>query len=64
MSVRAGDVTFHHRNTPAPDLRERAPEIPAAMARLVMKLMAKRPEARCQSAVEVASALQPIAESG
>ncbi len=64
VPFRAGDVTFHHRNTPAPDPRERKPEIPEAMARLVMKLMAKRPEERCQSAVEVASALQPIAGSG
>jgi len=33
------------------------------MARLVMKLMAKRPEDRCQSAAEVAAALQPVANS-
>jgi serine/threonine protein kinase len=57
----SGDVTFHHRNTPAPDVRERVASVPAEMAALVAKLMAKRPEARCQSAAEVAHALQRIA---
>jgi len=60
----SGDVTFHHRNTPAPDVRERVASIPAEMAELVAKLMAKRPEARCQSAAEVAHALQQIATAG
>lgn len=57
----SGDVTFHHRNTPAPDVRDRVPEIPEAMAALVSKLMAKAPEERCQSAAEVAHELQQIA---
>jgi serine/threonine protein kinase len=56
-----GDVTFHHRNTPAPDPRTKLPTIPADMAELVMKLMAKRREDRCQSAAEVAHTLQQIA---
>jgi serine/threonine protein kinase len=60
----SGDVTFHHRNTPAPDVRERVASVPAEMATLVAKLMAKRPEARCQSAAEVAHALQQIATAG
>ncbi len=59
----SGDVTFHHRSTPAPDVRERVASVPAAMAELVAKLMAKRPDARCQSAAEVAQALQAIAAS-
>jgi serine/threonine-protein kinase len=57
----SGDVTFHHRNTPAPDVRERVADIPEEMARLVAKLMAKAPEERCQSAAEVAHVLQQIA---
>ncbi|MFI5317403.1 MAG: serine/threonine-protein kinase, partial [Myxococcota bacterium] len=64
VPFRAGDVTFHHRNTPAPDPRERIASIPAPMAELVMKLMQKQPEARYQSAAEVAAALQPIAGMG
>jgi serine/threonine-protein kinase len=63
VPFRAGDVTFHHRNTPAPDPRERVAEIPARMAELVMKLMAKSPDARPQSASEVAAALAPVANS-
>ena len=63
VPFRAGDVTFHHRNTPAPDPRERVASIPAAMAELVMKLMQKSPDARCQSAAEVAERLQPIANA-
>ncbi|HTO07638.1 MAG TPA: protein kinase, partial [Myxococcota bacterium] len=50
VPFRAGDVTFHHRNTAAPDPRERVAEIPAAMAELVLRLMAKRPADRPQSA--------------
>ena len=59
----SGDVTFHHRNTPAPDVRERVASVPAEMAALVAKLMAKRPEARCQSAAEVAHVLAQIANA-
>ncbi|MBM4337156.1 MAG: tetratricopeptide repeat protein [Deltaproteobacteria bacterium] len=54
----SGDVTFHHSHTAAPDVRERVPGIPAEMAALVAKLMAKRPEDRFQSAAEVAQALR------
>jgi tetratricopeptide (TPR) repeat protein len=64
VPFRAGDVTFHHRNTPAPDPRERVAGIPAPMAELVLRLMAKRPEDRPQSAADVASALAPIASPG
>ncbi len=59
----SGDVTFHHRNTPAPDVRTRAPAAPAEMAALVAKLMAKRPDARFQNAADVAQVLQQIAAS-
>ena len=57
----SGDVTFHHRNTPAPDVRRRAPGTPAEMAALVARLMAKRPDARFQSAADVAHVLQQVA---
>jgi serine/threonine protein kinase len=57
----SGDVTFHHRNTPAPDPRAKVAAIPVELAQLVMKLMAKRREERCQSAAEVAHVLQQIA---
>jgi tetratricopeptide (TPR) repeat protein len=55
-----GDVTYHHRHTPAPDPRERRADVPDPMAKLILKLMQKRPEDRCQSAKEVAAALQQL----
>jgi serine/threonine protein kinase len=57
----SGDVTYHHRNTPAPDPRTKVATIPAELAELCMKLMAKRREERCQSAAEVAHLLQQVA---
>ncbi len=55
-----GDVAFHHRNTPPPDPRERGGDVPDALARLCLDLMAKDPEARPESAAEVAERLQAI----
>jgi len=57
-----GDVTYHHRHTPAPDPRTRAPGIPDALAELVLQAMAKTPGARPASAAEVGSRLQRLAE--
>ena len=56
----SGDVAYHHRHTPPPDPRERVPEIPAAFAELILKLMAKKPEDRIASALEVGERLQEI----
>ena len=53
-----GDVAFHHRNTPAPDPRERNAEVPDALARLILDLLAKAPDDRPASAREVAHRLQ------
>ena len=55
-----GDLAYHHRHTPAPDPRELDASIPDAMAALLAKLLAKRPDDRCQSAAEVAAALQAL----
>jgi serine/threonine-protein kinase len=46
--------------TAAP-LAERRPEVPPALAALVMRLLAKRPEDRCQSAAEVVRTLDTLA---
>jgi tetratricopeptide (TPR) repeat protein len=56
----SGDVAYHHRHTPPPDPRERVPETPAAFADLILKLMAKKPEDRIASALEVGERLQEI----
>ncbi|MCP5043828.1 MAG: serine/threonine protein kinase [bacterium] len=53
-----GDVTYQHAHGPVPDPRERELSVPAPLAELVMKLMAKAPEDRPQTAREVGVALQ------
>ncbi len=58
-----GDVAFHHRHTPPPDVRERAEGVPDALAELVAQMIAKKPEDRCESAGFVRQRLQEIARS-
>ena len=58
-----GDIAYHHRHTPPPDPREMIPEIPDALAELILKLLAKDPDDRCQSAREVCECLQPLSTS-
>jgi tRNA A-37 threonylcarbamoyl transferase component Bud32 len=58
-----GDIPFHHRNTPAPDPREREPSVPEAMAVLILTLLAKDPDERIQSTNEVAGQLQRISDA-
>jgi serine/threonine protein kinase len=45
-----------------PPLAERAPDVPAALDRLVSKCLAKRPEERWQSARDLADALEWVAD--
>jgi tRNA A-37 threonylcarbamoyl transferase component Bud32/Tfp pilus assembly protein PilF len=61
VPFREGDVTWHHRNTPAPDPRARVPDLPDALAELVLQLMEKEPDARPASAAEVGARLAEIA---
>ncbi len=58
-----GDVTYHHRHTPAPDPRERIADLPVPLAELILELMAKQPEDRPASAAEVAARLKPFARA-
>jgi tRNA A-37 threonylcarbamoyl transferase component Bud32 len=55
-----GDVAFHHRHTPPPDLREQVQDVPAELAQLIQRMMAKSPEDRFSSAAEVAELLDPF----
>ncbi|HSJ73037.1 MAG TPA: serine/threonine-protein kinase, partial [Miltoncostaeaceae bacterium] len=55
-----GDAMRHQRQTPPPDPRERAPEVPAALAELVLQMLAKQPEGRPSSAAEVVARLRAI----
>jgi len=55
-----GDVTYHHRHTAPPDLREFAPETPAGLVALVAELLAKRPDERPATTAEVVTRLQTL----
>jgi tRNA A-37 threonylcarbamoyl transferase component Bud32 len=58
-----GDIAYHHRHTPPPDPREMIEDIPAELAELILHLIAKDPDDRCQSAQEVSERLQPLSVS-
>jgi WD40 repeat protein/serine/threonine protein kinase len=51
-----------HRDRPVPSLRRARPAVPPALARVVERLLAKRPEERYQTPGEVADALAPFAQ--
>jgi tRNA A-37 threonylcarbamoyl transferase component Bud32/lipopolysaccharide biosynthesis regulator YciM len=55
-----GDVTYHHRHTPAPDPRDRRPELPAELAELCLYLLEKRLEERCPSAAVARERLEQL----
>jgi tetratricopeptide (TPR) repeat protein len=58
-----GDVTYHHRHTPPPDVRERAPEVPEALAQLIADLLEKEPDARPATTGEVVTRMDGILRS-
>jgi serine/threonine-protein kinase len=60
VPFREGDVLFHHRNTPAPDPRERVAGLPGALVELIRALLEKDAARRPQSAAEVGSRLGEI----
>ena len=49
-----------HSDAPAPDLCELRPDVPAELNAIFQRLLAKKPEARFQTAAEVAIALEPF----
>jgi eukaryotic-like serine/threonine-protein kinase len=55
-----GDITHHHRHTPAPDPRTRVPDVPDALAELILALMAKSPEDRPATTAEVVRSLEQL----
>ncbi len=55
-----GDIGYHHVHTPPPDPREFNSNIPDALAEIILKCMAKRPEERYQSAFEIFDELKKI----
>jgi eukaryotic-like serine/threonine-protein kinase len=63
VPFREGDVTWHHRHTPPPDPRTKAPDLPDGLAELVLQLMEKQPDARPASAGEVGARLAEISRA-
>jgi hypothetical protein len=59
-----GDVAFHHRHTPPPDLRSLVPEVPEDFAVLIEQMMAKKAADRIATAEEVRQRLQALASAG
>jgi tetratricopeptide (TPR) repeat protein len=55
-----GDVTYHHRHTPPPDPRSVAPDVPDALAELILEMLRKQATERCASAAEVGTRLEPL----
>jgi tRNA A-37 threonylcarbamoyl transferase component Bud32 len=53
-----GDVAYHHRHTEPPDPRSLADGIPDPLAELILQLISKDPDERCNSAEEVEQRLE------
>ncbi len=60
VPFKEGDVTYHHRHTPPPDLREFAPDTPEDLVVLIEELMAKAPADRPATTAEVVTRLQAL----
>jgi tRNA A-37 threonylcarbamoyl transferase component Bud32 len=60
VPFRDGDILHHHRHTPAPDPRTLEPDMPEALALLILKLMEKTPEQRPATTAEVVRALEQV----
>jgi serine/threonine-protein kinase len=60
VPFKEGNIPYHHVHTPAPDIREIRPEIPAALAAIVNRCLAKDPADRYQSTSEI---LEDVRES-
>lgn len=57
------DKNDAHLREMAPDIRQRRPEVPNKLARVVNKLLSKRPQDRYATPAEAAAALQPFAQT-
>jgi tetratricopeptide (TPR) repeat protein len=62
VPFRQGDLAHHHRHTPPPDPRTKVPDLPPALAELVLRLLAKAPEERFATTAEVVARLQELAK--
>jgi serine/threonine-protein kinase len=53
-----------HAFEPAPDVRKVRPDVPVALARIIQRMMAKKPEQRYQNYEELIEALDDVAAGG
>jgi tetratricopeptide (TPR) repeat protein len=60
VPFREGNVPYHHVHTAPPDPRTLRPDVPEALAALILRCMAKSADARPQEAQEVLAALRAI----
>jgi WD40 repeat protein/serine/threonine protein kinase len=58
------DILLKHQLEAPPSLEALRPEVPAALAAVVVRLMAKRPEDRFQTPAEVVQGLEPFCGPG
>ena len=58
LPFRDGNVPYHHVHTPAPDPRTLLPTLPEGLAKVILNCMQKDPEARPQTAADVAGLLR------
>jgi len=64
LPFRDGNVPYHHVHTPAPDPRGINPDLPAPLAKIIVKCLEKDPDARFGSAREVISAVKTAMTRG
>jgi serine/threonine protein kinase len=55
-----GDVSYRHRHEAPPDPREVVVDLPERLARIILALMAKRPDERPASAAQVGEELRAL----
>jgi tetratricopeptide (TPR) repeat protein len=53
VPFKEGNIPYHHVHTPAPDIRELRPEVPAPLADIVNRCLAKDPADRYQSTNDI-----------
>jgi tetratricopeptide (TPR) repeat protein len=57
LPFRRGNIPYHHVHTPPPDPREHEASLPEPLVRIILRCLEKSPDARYQSASELAEEL-------
>ncbi len=64
LPFRQGNVPYHHVHTPPPHPREVKPDVPEALAEIILRCLEKDPDARYAEAAEISEILQPSGNAG